>query len=243
MKKYCDAHCHFNFSDPQLSEFQCKTNQSINTFICNATCEDDWAQLVKITAGHKCMRACLGIHPWYVASAASGWDVRLAEILAENRDFMVGEIGLDKLHADFDAQCDIFIRQMEIARELQRTVQIHCVHAWDEMLRIFKIQKLPHAIVAHGFVGAPDLITQIGRNANVYFSYSDKILNSQNVKLRHSVYQTPINKILVESDATPNIAESVIPRIVAEIAKIKSVDDNEMADIIYNNTMEMIKNG
>ncbi|RLN33617.1 hypothetical protein C2845_PM03G29870 [Panicum miliaceum] len=52
------------------------------------------------------------------------------------------QIGLDKgLHGrtiDFREQVKVFRRQLELAKELERPVSVHCVRAFGDLLEILK---------------------------------------------------------------------------------------------------------
>lgn len=242
MLKYCDAHCHFDFGGPIARVALCNPANPVNLFICNATCEEEWPKLIELGASHKCVAVCLGVHPWRVYDMRSGWDVRLYDILRVHPEFMIGEIGLDATRDGPDLQYDVFMRQLEIARDLSRPIQLHCTRAWDKVLKIFAGQKFTLSVVAHGFNGSPELIRELMRHANIYFSYSPRILDDQNSKMRQCIAHTPINRILTESDDNPIVGALKIPGIAEKIAEIKSVDIAQMSQILYNNTMRMMKN-
>lgn len=242
MFKYCDAHCHFDFGNPYDDGAFCDVINPVKLSICNATCEDGWNKLIEFGASHKCVAVCLGLHPWWANAACSGWNARLYDILRAHPEIMIGEIGLDATRDDPDLQYDIFMRQLEIARELSRPIQLHCTHAWDKVLKIFAGERFAPSVVAHGFNGSPELIRELMRHVNIYFSYSPRILNSKNSKMRECVANTPLNRILTESDDNPISGAMKIPRIAEKIAEIKSLDMARASEILYNNTMRMMKN-
>lgn len=235
MEKYIDAHCHINIGDV------IPRGGTVAKFICNATMESDWRTLVEYHKSESNIYICLGLHPWYVAGASDDWDLRLRNLLMQNPSFMVGEIGLDRARENFDVQKSVFIRQFEMAAQLNRVVHLHCVRAWDEILHILKscAGKLPPVIIAHAYSGTPDLIDELIHKSNMYFSYSAV----HNDKVRNCILKTPINRILVESDSAPQMTQMKIPEIASEIAKIKSVDKMELSHILYENTLQAIQNG
>lgn len=228
MIRYIDTHCHFMNLMPPLSGL-----------VYNAVRESDWNIVL---AAPRCagVYCAVGTHPWFVGDMVAGWDSRMRTILVENPNLMVGEIGLDRARGDFDAQMPVFARQMELAAELGRAAHLHCVRAWDVVLNYFANNKLPPVIVAHGFRGGADVALAALRHANIYFSFKD----ADSSRARDALTVIPTERILIESDAyTADDSLNILARVAHQIAEIKSVDTAEMTEIIYNNTLRMLKNG
>lgn len=232
--KYIDAHCHLDAQCGNCADFA-----PVVGFVFNSAARVDWGAVVDIAAHCKCAYACAGLHPWNIADATDGWDTELRDILINHPAFMVGEIGLDRARPDFFTQENVFLRQFDLAAQLRRGVQIHCVRAWDKMLRIFATHAMPPVVVAHSFRGGAEIIKAAMKHANIYFSYS----GATSARERESIAAAPIDRILIESDSVPTESIVKLPQIATEIAKIKAVADNEMVDILYNNTLRMIKDG
>ncbi len=235
MTKYIDAHCH-------LSDDALPTGGDVVQWICNGAAESDWATLLQRAMADARVAPCFGIHPWYAAAAAPDWDSRLRELLIAHPRAMIGECGLDKATQGWTAQRAVFQRHLEIASELQCTVQIHCVRAWDEVLGALRTDHVPR-IIAHAFYGTPAIVRALSGLTDAYFSYSDMILRNPTPRLMECIATTPVNRILVESDRAPQESVELLPKIIAAIAKIKSIDNNDMRDIIYNNSMRVINDG
>lgn len=233
--KYIDAHCHLGGT--QCGD--CAGFAPVVGFVFNSAGRADWGAVTDMVAHCRCAYACVGLHPWNIADATDGWDTELHDILIRHPEFMVGEIGLDRARPDFSAQEQVFLRQFDMAAQLRRGVQIHCVRAWDKMLQIFAAHAMPPVVIAHSFRGGAEIINAAMRHANIYFSYSD----ATGARERESIAAAPIDRILIESDSTPSESITKLPQIALEIAKIKSIGHNEMADILYNNTLRMITDG
>ncbi len=243
MVKYIDAHCHIGECMTPDSICRLHTDPRIVGHICNSSEYGDWDAMRQI-AMKPGIYPCIGVHPWHIESALTDWDAQMENILSENPSFMVGEIGLDKLRPDFARQTEFFVRQIDIAYKYNRVAHVHCVGAWDKILEIFKMRngKIPPAIVAHSFAGSPQIIEQTADRYNVYFSYSPAIFDTARARIRECAAETPQNRILAESDGDLADAARVID-VINQIAKIRGVAMANMADVIYNNTMEIINNG
>ncbi len=235
MNKYIDAHCHFDINVPLPG--------GDTSYVCNATTESDWAALAQIVRNNPHVYGAFGVHPWRVGGVERGWDRRLVELLRENPDFMIGEIGIDGARAENkDAQINVFQTQLEIAHNLYRTAHIHCVRANDIVLRHLRMHT-PPVVVMHAFRGGIEFIRGLLGTTDVFFSYSDAILRQPSRRLIESINSAPMDKILVESDGAPAASADVLPNIINAIAKIKSMDNNQMTEIIYNNSIRMLKHG
>ena len=215
--KYIDAHCHL---------FDEKLPDNIGAIV-NATRPADWGDVIAVADKNINVFAAIGVHPWFVGDLVAGWDEQLQDLLIQNPDIMVGEIGLDKHKPDMDLQLDVFARQLEIAADLGRGVHVHCVGAWDKMfavLKKYKSQQLSF-ILFHRFSGNAGDVARLVADYNAYFSFSGT---------RRIIADVPRDRILVETDS--NNPTGVI-RVAEQIAAICPDCD------FYKNTMGMLKHG
>lgn len=223
--KHTDAHCHLT----------CMPNSEIACAICDATQESDWDKVIT-NSDNETVFACIGIHPWFVDTITPGWESRMREKLTQNPSVMVGEIGLDKYKPEMELQMQVFTTQIKIAIEMERPVHIHCVGAWEKILHILKNMrgKLPPVILAHKFDGNQQIINKIYDKYNVYFSYSADACAK-------TVRNTPIERILIESDAydTKNEQENIITT-TKNIANILDLTPDEIAKQTYENLQRII---
>ncbi len=233
--KYIDSHCHLPKTESFSDVFTYAQTKGIAGCVLNAVNESDWNQIVNIASENTKVCGALGIHPWFVNSVSNNWDSDLMTLLANNPKLLVGEIGLYKTHDDFDKQVAIFTRALEIAIKYKRTINIHCVHAWDVMLKILKIYKtdLPKVVI-HSFDGTQNALDF---DADLYFSYSPNIAHPNYKRIRESVQRVPKNRILVESDSS-----ELLPTINSA-NEIVSLRGDITSDDIFNNAMGVFYNG
>ena len=231
--KYIDSHCHLGcgFDDA----FARARDAGVWGCVLNATKCDDWDNIVRIAKSNQNVCGAIGIHPMFVESAPPHWDDNMRTLLRDNPHLIVGEVGLDKTHGDLSAQEKIFVQALEIAIQFNRAINIHCVHAWDIMLKILKSYRtdLPK-IVVHSFDGNT---AAIRFDADLYFSYSPHIANSQFKRVRESLAMVPCDKILIESDSTNIIDVLQSARGVLALRPDINTDD------ILNNSMGVFFNG
>ncbi len=233
MQKYIDAHCHIGCG---------AAADDVAAFFCNSSHPDDWLDILAVADRDARVYPCIGVHPWHVTGVPDDWDVQLHNLLLTHPRAMVGEIGLDKMHPNMDTQCHVFAEQLKIASDMGRVVHIHCVHSWGKMLEILRADRLPPAIIFHGFGGAADVMQQLLRlDSDVYFSYSPAVANTRYKTMRDVADATPMDKILIESDGAVSASGAALVAVAAAISDIKHIDIATMTDTLYSNSDRIIK--
>ncbi|MCW2787512.1 MAG: TatD family deoxyribonuclease [Marmoricola sp.] len=177
-------------------------------------------------------------------------DSALAEIedLAQHdRVRVVGETGLDTFRTGpdgFDAQVRSFRRHIEIAHEHDRTLMIHDREAHAEVLRVIDEVGPPERWVMHCFSGDAAFAEEcLARGAHLSFAGTVTFKNA--APLREALRITPLDRILVETDAPfltpepwrgrPN-ASYLIPTTVRSMAATREMDLTELCQAIDANT-------
>lgn len=224
--KIIDAHSHIDFMTH-------REQMDVVGTVCCAVDEFQWEVLSDMVKHSNKIYPAFGIHPWHIKFLDDGFELRLENLLKTNTSFMVGEIGLDKYKPDMDKQIIVFEKQFDLAVKLHRTVFIHCVGAWDKVLHILKQYKqseLPN-IVMHAYNGNEKITNELLHYDNIMFSFNK--INEHYGICR--IEQIPTNKILVETDGKRDI---ILSDLINEISHIKQ--DNNIAEQIYNNTLQII---
>ena len=226
--KYIDAHSHIDYLTHQHQD-------DVEGEICCTTNESQWQILVDTMKRDGEVYGAFGIHPWFGDSVTDGFETRLEQLLQTDSRYMVGEIGLDKYKPDMDKQIEVFIKQIELAVKLKRSLVLHCVGAWDKILHIFKqykIKDLPF-IIAHSFNGNDKILEQLMCYDNIMFSFGNNYMSGDFC----CIDKIPLNKILVETDGKSDI---MLYEVVDKISKLKN--EPGLAKVIYNNTKKIIAN-
>ena len=154
----------------------------------------------------------VGLHPWYIEANREEHLRILGEVAGKKRVVMIGETGLDKLcKTDFELQQTVFLRQIELAEEVQKPLIIHCVKAWPELIAIRKkvLPSVPWII--HGFRGKPELARQL-LDMDMYLSFGEKF-NAESLRI------TPLERLCTETDES----KSSIEEIYRKIAELKEI--------------------
>lgn len=89
-----------------------------------------------------------GIHPMVAMQVSEDDFKKLEGYLRSDPSSSVGECGLDKRYPGYGengVQEAVFMRQVELARDLQRDLQIHCVGDYGRIVALLKAAKFPDA--------------------------------------------------------------------------------------------------
>ena len=83
----------------------------------------------------------VGIHPWDTTAPVTLSALKaLVTDARSERTVAIGEAGLDRLRGgDMSLQAAVFMFHARLARRLHKPLIIHCVRAYDELLRLARI--------------------------------------------------------------------------------------------------------
>jgi TatD DNase family protein len=149
-----------------------------------------------------------GYHPWWTDQMLNNeqLDFLVRSYRDDDHCLGIGECGLDNLKgAPLDIQEKILIQHIEIANNLGAPMIIHCVRAYDRMIRLHK-QYARTPWVVHGYARHAILAQQI-IDEGIYLSLAphDRMAPTYIETLR----SVPMDRIFLEtdSDASHNISE------------------------------------
>ena len=173
----------------------------------------------------------------------------IAALLAEPEVRSVGETGLDYFRTRDPegraAQERSFRTHIGWAKEHGKTLMIHDRDAHDDILRVLDSEGAPEAFVMHCFSGDADFAEAcLARGA--YLSFPGVVTFGTAEALREAALATPLDRILVETDAPyltpkpergrPN-APYLLPHTVRFLADLLGVDLAAFCDQVVANTL------
>ena len=180
--------------------------------------------------GHGIEPASAGIHPW---EAAEGDLATVREHVGPAQ--IVGEIGLDYLRPDREAQLRIFEGQLRLAEAAGKPVVLHCVKAFEETMRLLKQFRL-RAVIFHGFIGSPEQARQ-ALAKGYCLSFGERTFASP--KTLAALRGTPLSQLFLETDDSP----VPIAEIYARAAEAKGVPEEELQRAILDNYKRIFTGG
>ncbi len=165
----------------------------------------------------------VGIHPWHALEA----DLSAVEAQIADAD-AVGEIGLD-LACDVprEVQMDVFRAQLALAERHQKAVVLHCVRAFEEVMKVLADYNLP-AVIFHGFIGSPEQ-AQRAVTQGYYLSFGERTFRSP--KTIEAMHSTPLSSLFIETDESP----TPIEKIYDKIAELRGISVAELKEATERN--------
>ena len=178
-----------------------------------------------------------GIHPWHLDE--KNHDQLIARVikLAGNPDVAaIGEAGFDRIKGpSSELQQKAFEEQVVISEEFRKPVIIHCVRAWDDLLKAHKKLKPKMPWLVHGFRGKPDLAQQIVSKGMYLSFWFDFVMRPESVPLLKSV---PKERIFLETDG----AEVDIRDIYKKVSMDLGIEIDLLKDQAHKNFIDFFGN-
>jgi len=172
-----------------------------------------------------------GVHPWQAGACAPETLQRPAPGVEA-----VGEIGLDFACATpREAQLSCFRRQLELAREAGLPVVLHCVRAFEEVMRCLAACP-PRTAIFHGFVGSPEQAAR-ALAAGCYLSFGERTFRSP--RTLEALRATPLERLFTETDTSAEPIE----RITARIAEARGVAVERLRQATAENYQRIFGDG
>ena len=161
------------------------------------------ARSVQLTEEFPAVYAGVGVHPEEAFPMTGADDDRLAAWAALPKVVAIGEIGLDyyweKDSEKRELQKRIFIRQLDLARQLHLPVCIHDRDAHGDTLAILKTEGLGIRGVLHCYSGSMETARELLK-LGWYLGIDGPLTFKNAAKLPEIVRALPADRILVETD-------------------------------------------
>ena len=172
----------------------------------------------------------IGIHPWYIDENRLETDLEIIREKLQLTDCLaLGECGLDKrIEIPLDLQISVFKQQLEIVKQTNKPIVLHCVAAYDEVIAIKKEMKIENPMIIHGFSKNEQVAQSLLKNG-FYLSFGKYLLSNKDLEKVFTF--APENQILLETDT---IEESIY-QVYEKAAAIKGISVEEMKAIVFAN--------
>ena len=249
---FLDSHCHLDDSDFAADREEVIARASaagLGTMmvIGGAGGPDVMAAALEIAESHERIYAAAGIHPHEAIQAREEHYNQIRQFALRKKFLAVGEIGLDYHydHSPRDVQQKVFIRQLDLARELRLPIVIHCREAWADLAAIIQEhwQSAGLGGILHCFGGERDDAFKF-LDWGFLVSFAGNVTFKKAENLREVARQVPVDRLLTETDCpylapVPHRGKRNEPAYVVEttrtLAGLHSLSVEEMARQVTEN--------
>jgi TatD DNase family protein len=207
---------------------------------------------VEAAATYPAVLAGVAVHPNEAPALAARGELdaavaRIEELARHPRTRVVGETGLDYYRTGPDgvaAQQESFRRHIEVAKRLDRTLQIHDRDSHDDVLRVLAEEGAPERTVMHCFSGDLEMARECARRG-YHLSFAGTVTFKNAKGLRDALAVTPLELVLVETDApylTPHPwrgasnSPSLMPLTVRVMATVLGVAVPTLCEALSENS-------
>lgn len=193
--------------------------------------------------------AAVGIHP----SEAHKMDVEdlswIYKLAKHEKVVAIGEIGLDYYwdKTYIDIQKNMFIKQIQIAKELDLPIIVHSRDSINDTYSILKDNRVNG--VLHCFSGSLEMAREFVK-LGYYLGVGGVLTFNNSKEIKKVVEEISLDKLLTETDA-PYLAPvpfrgtinkpAYIPYIIKKIAEIKNIDVEKAENKLYQNAHDLFK--
>ncbi len=244
---FVDTHCHLDHHDSlSVTEQVARANANgVDTLITVGTDMASSTQAVRSASQHDGVFAVVGIHPNDAMEATPAVMEVIDALASEDVVVGIGETGLD-YYRDFttpDQQDRAFRQHIDLARDHDRALVIHCRDAWDDCLATLEDHGAPDRVVMHCFSGDADVVDHCV-DRGWFLSFAGNVTFSNAQPLRDAAARAPLELLLTETDSpyltphphrgTPN-DPGHIPLVAAQLAELHDLEIADLADAVAAN--------
>ena len=199
-----DSHAHYDdkqFDEDRRQLLLSMEEHGVGTIVNVGATLKSCTEVVELAALYPHVYAAVGVHPDEVGDLSEETFALLKEQCQKEKVVAVGEIGLDYYwdNESHEVQKKWFIRQLELARELNLPVIVHSREAAFDTLEIMKKYARGLRGVIHCFSYSAELAREYVK-MGFYIGIGGVITFKNGRKLKEVLAEISLNDILLETD-------------------------------------------
>ncbi|MBR2525025.1 TatD family hydrolase [bacterium] len=251
---FIDTHSHIDMiEDIELETIIKNANENgIKKIIIPSADESSFEPVLKICEKYENVFCMLGVFP----QEAQKWNEKTADTiltLAKNNRKVIGigEIGLDYYWdtSFVELQKDIFIKQIEIANELNLPFAVHDREAHKDTFDIITRYNKGSDVLLHCFSGSVEFARECIKEG-FYLALGGVVTFKNAKKMKEVAMDIPLDRLMLETDApyltpVPHRGKTnepkYIPLIAQEIANLRGIEVEEVAKQTTLNAEKVFK--
>ncbi len=249
-----DSHAHYDseqFNEDRDELLRSMPENGVGTIVNSGANWDSVTGVVELAQKYPHVYAAVGMHPDEVGDLNEERFEYLKSQCQKDKVVAVGEIGLDYYwdNESHDVQKKWFIKQLELARELDLPVIIHSRDAAADTLEIMKEYGQGLRGVIHCFSYSIELAREYVK-MGFYIGIGGVVTFKNGKKLKEIAQEIPLDRILLETDC-PYLApvpfrgkrntSIYISYVAEEIANLKGISYEEVVAQTEKNGKELFQ--
>ena len=248
-----DSHCHIDFRDFDRDREEVivqATEFGVDRLINIGADIESTRRSFALANQYENIYCTVGIHPHDSKTLKESFISEMAQMAEHRKVIGIGEIGLDYYRdlSPRDIQKKAFIRQLDLAVELDLPVVIHVREAMDDAVQIVGKYVGKTTGVFHCFPGTVEQARQV---IDMGFLVSvNGVMTYKNSKMAAIGAEIDLEKILIETDCpyltpVPHRGKRNVPAYVkfvcAKLAELKGMDVSEVDKITTRNAEKLFR--
>ncbi len=246
-----DTHTHIegeSFDEDRREVVERAMAEGVGVIVNAAYDLDSSKKAVELSKKYGSVYATVGYHPNDAQGYNPGVEAELLRLLNNDKVLAIGEIGLDYHYEGFDKslQREVFLRQLELARENNLPVVIHSRDADKDTFDILKPVLLSgQKVLLHCYGGSYEMAREyvklgamIGVGGVVTFKNAKKLVEVvEKIDLANIVLETDAPYLSPTPFRGKRNEPSYVVKVAEKIAEIKAVDVREVERITTENAV------
>lgn len=247
-----DSHAHIDdkrFDEDRAEVIRRAAEAGLVGIINAGACMASSARSIALAEENELVYAAVGIHPHDAQGAMDSDYEQLAAWCRLPKVVAIGEIGLDYYYdlSPREVQQRVFMRQIDVAKQLNKPIIIHDRDAHGDVLAIVKREAKGVTGVFHCFSGSLEMAQEVIK-LGFYVSFAGPVTYAKDGKLKQVAAHIPLDRLLVETDCpylTPQPFrgrrnEPAHVRFTAEeVARVRGMEFAELAAAATANTKRL----
>lgn len=250
-----DTHAHYDDKafDEDRDQLLSELNQyGIEAVVNIGASISSSKRTIKLTEQYENVYGVIGVHPSDTQDLREDDIAWLKEQSQRQKIVAIGEIGLDYYwdEPDRETQKKWFLRQLDLAREVNLPIVIHSRDAAKDTLDLMKMKHAEEiGGVIHCFSYGIDMAKEFIKMG--YYLGIGGVVTFQNAKkVKEVVSDVPIESLVLETDC-PYLAPApyrgkrnaslYLPYVVKEISSIKGISEDQVIEITNQNAKKLYR--
>lgn len=248
-----DTHTHINcIEDFSIDEIlKNASDNGVEKLIVPSAYASDIDIVAELASKYENVYGLLGVHPSEVKDWTDDLIDKIKECAKSPKIVGIGEIGLDYYwdKSFNDLQKEVFIKQINLANELNFPISVHDREAHKDSFDILTEFNKNSIVIMHCFSGSVEFMHECVKQG-WYIAIGGVVTFKNAIKMKEVAKEVPLDKLLIETDApylTPvpyrgkTNQPAYVKYVAEEIANLRNTSFEEINEQTTKNAKLVFK--